>query len=94
LNAFWRADLDFCVDNFVFKRAKDNHSELDLDIGVAGAVSNESIRRFQQIVHADAKADLGHDLVRIFLVDFVLNLIPVLLVELVRWNLNQIRERR
>lgn len=71
---------------------------------------DESIGGLQDIIHAYAESDLGHNLDRVrkdnfptliptylvgvLLIEFVLNFITVLLVELIRWYLHQVGERR
>lgn len=81
-----------------------------LDVGVTSAMPDESVGGLQNIVHAYAESNLGHDLDRIrkckflilnspdlvgvLLIEFVLNFIAVLLVELIWWDLHQIGERR
>jgi hypothetical protein len=63
---------------------------LTIDICVAGAMTDETIGSLKKIVHANAKADLLYNFVRILFIDLVLHLITTSLVELVRWDLNKI----
>ncbi len=78
-----RAFLDDGGDDFSLERAEDDHAELDVDVEIAGAVADETVGCFEDVVHADAEADFLDDFVGVFLVDFVFDLIAVFFVEVV-----------